>query len=622
METKYIWLTAFVGIYWAYCLFWGFKGARAAKTSTDYFLAGRSIGVWVFVLAATATSFSGWTFVGHPGKIFTDGLPYAFASFYALTIPFTGVLFLRRQWVLGRAYNYITPGEMYSDYYGGNAMRLLTVLVAFLFSVPYLGVQLKASGSLFNVLSDGFISVNLGMFALTAIVVIYVASGGLKSVAYVDCAQAVLLAVGIAILGGVALHYSGGWSGFTSGLSNLVMKDVSSGQNLTPDGYSMKVAIPGSIQMVSAGAKAAGGAWTGIMCMTYMFALMGIQSSPAFSMWAFANKTPQAFRWQQVVASSLIVGIILFTFTIFQGLGAHILVENGILKNITDTNLIPELINLLSATAPWLVGLLAVCALAAMQSTGSGYMSTFSAMVTRDIYAKYISPDASDSNQKNIGRLFVVMVAGAALIVAANSSQAIVMLGGLAVAYGFQMYPALIGLCYYKGFTTKGVVYGLIVGLIAVTLTDKTSAWFGVPWGAYPLTIHSAGWGIFFNLLTTFSVSKFFVESNAEKEMKEKKHQLLQAVTGLNTERKKKVKLAWALTLFWFLVGFGPFATIGNDLFSNPNSPSLWAPFGLPSLWVWQLVFLGYGIFVMWFLAFHMGMSEPIDPEKVKRQIT
>ena len=622
METKYIWLTAFVGIYWAYCLFWGFKGARAAKTSTDYFLAGRSIGVWVFVLAATATSFSGWTFVGHPGKIFTDGLPYAFASFYALTIPFTGVLFLRRQWVLGRAYNYITPGEMYSDYYGGNAMRLLTVLVAFLFSVPYLGVQLKASVSLFNVLSDGFISVNLGMFALTAIVVIYVASGGLKSVAYVDCAQAVLLAVGIAILGGVALHYSGGWSGFTSGLSNLVMKDVSSGQNLTPDGYSMKVAIPGSIQMVSAGAKAAGGAWTGIMCMTYMFALMGIQSSPAFSMWAFANKTPQAFRWQQVVASSLIVGIILFTFTIFQGLGAHILVENGILKNITDTNLIPELINLLSATAPWLVGLLAVCALAAMQSTGSGYMSTFSAMVTRDIYAKYISPDASDSNQKNIGRLFVVIVAGAALIVAANSSQAIVMLGGLAVAYGFQMYPALIGICYYKGFTTKGVVYGLIVGLIAVTLTDKTSAWFGVPWGAYPLTIHSAGWGIFFNLLTTFSVSKFFVESNAEKEMKEKKHQLLQAVTGLSKERKKKVKLAWALTLFWFLVGFGPFATIGNDLFSNPNSPSLWAPFGLPSLWVWQLVFLGYGIFVMWFLAFHMGMSEPIDPEKVKRQIT
>ena len=622
MEPKFAWLIAFVSIYWAYCLFWGFKGARSAKTSTDYFLAGRSIGIWVFVLAATATSFSGWTFVGHPGKIFTDGLPYAFASFYALTIPFTGVLFLRRQWVLGKAYRYITPGEMYSDYYGGNSIRLLTVLVAFLFSVPYLGVQLRASGALFNVLTDGLVSVNFGMFTLSAIVMIYVASGGLRSVAFVDCAQAILLALGITILGGIAIYYAGGYGGFTTGLADIVMADVTSGQNLTADGYSMKVAIPGSIQMVSAGSKAIGGPWTGIMCMTYMFALMGIQSSPAFSMWAFANKTSKAFRWQQVVASSMVIGILLFSFTIFQGVGGHILIANGVLDSANDNNLVPQLINLLSDAAPWLVGLLAVCALAAMQSTGAAYMSTFSAMVTRDIYAKFISPNASDKNQKLSGRIFVIIVTGAALIVAANSSQAIVMLGGLAVAYGFQMYPALIGLCYYKGFTQKGVVAGLVVGLIAVTLTDRTSAWFGVPWGAYPLTIHSAGWGIFFNLIITFLVSHFSAETDAERNNKAKKHQLLQAVSGMNSARKKKIRLAWILTLIWFLVGFGPFATIVNTIFSDPNSPALWAPFALPSIWVWQIMFLGYGIFVMWFLAFHMGMSEPIDPKKVENFLT
>ena len=622
MEPKFAWLIAFVSIYWAYCLFWGFKGARSAKTSTDYFLAGRSIGIWVFVLAATATSFSGWTFVGHPGKIFTDGLPYAFASFYALTIPFTGVLFLRRQWVLGKAYRYITPGEMYSDYYGGNSIRLLTVLVAFLFSVPYLGVQLRASGALFNVLTDGLVSVNFGMFTLSAIVMIYVASGGLRSVAFVDCAQAILLALGITILGGIAIYYAGGYGGFTTGLADIVMADVTSGQNLTADGYSMKVAIPGSIQMVSAGSKAIGGPWTGIMCMTYMFALMGIQSSPAFSMWAFANKTSKAFRWQQVVASSMVIGILLFSFTIFQGVGGHILIANGVLDSANDNNLVPQLINLLSDAAPWLVGLLAVCALAAMQSTGAAYMSTFSAMVTRDIYAKFISPNASDKNQKLSGRIFGIIVTGAALIVAANSSQAIVMLGGLAVAYGFQMYPALIGICYYKGFTQKGVVTGLVVGLIAVTLTDRTSAWFGVPWGAYPLTIHSAGWGIFFNLIITFLVSHFSAETDSERNNKAKKHQLLQAVSGMNSARKKKIRLAWILTLIWFLVGFGPFATIGNTIFSDPNSPALWAPFALPSIWVWQIMFLGYGIFVMWFLAFHMGMSEPIDPKKVENFLT
>ncbi len=619
MSPKLVWLMMFVGLYWAYCLFWGIKGARSARTSTDYFLAGRSIGLWVFVLAATATSFSGWTFVGHPGKIFTDGLPYAFASFYALTIPFTGVLFLRRQWVLGRAFSYITPGEMYSDYYGGNAIRLLTVLVALLFSVPYLGVQLRASGDLLNVLTDGMVSVNFGMLALSAVVVIYVASGGLRSVAYVDCVQCVLLALGICILGGVAIHYSGGWSGFVTGMADHVRTDIASNRDLTLAGHSSAVAIPGSIQIVSAGSKAVGGTWTGIMCMTYMFALMGIQSSPAFSMWAFSNKTSKPFRWQQVVASSVVIGVILFTLTIIQGMGGHVLINNGVIESANDKNLVPQLINLLSDSKPWLMGLLAVCALAAMQSTGAAYMSTFSAMVTRDIYKRYMDPNASDSAQKLGGRLMVVVVAGAALVVAAKSTSAIVMLGGLAVAYGFQMYPALIGVCYFPWLTRKGVVAGLVAGLVAVTLTDKTSIWFGVPWGAYPLTIHSAGWGIVFNLVVALIVSKLSGEKEDDRARKNKRHAFLQAVSGMTPERKKKVSLAWGLALIWFFVGFGPFATIGNSLFSDPNNPATWAPLGLPSLWVWQLLFLAYGIFVMWFLAFNMGLSEPVKPEEVER---
>ena len=617
MDSRLFWLMTFVGLYWIYCLFWGVKGARSSRTSADYFLAGRSIGIWVFILAATATSFSGWTFIGHPGKILTDGLPYAFASFYALTIPFTGVLFLRRQWVLGRAFQYITPGEMYSDYYGGNAMRLLTVLVAFLFSVPYLGVQLRASGDLFHVLTEGLVSVNFGMFALSAVVVIYVASGGLRSVAYVDCVQCILLALGISVLGVVTIHFAGGWSGFVEGLANYVREDVATGGGLTPTGHSPAVAVPGSIQWVSSGARAVGGPWTGIMCMTYMFALMGIQSSPAFSMWAFSNKTSRSFRWQQVVASSLVIGIMLFTFTIFQGMGGNVLVANGILESADDKNLVPQLINLLSDSTPWLVGLLAVCALAAMQSTGAAYMSTFSGMVTRDIYKRYVAPDAPDKSQKLSGRIFVILVAGAALIVAAKSTQAIVMLGGLAVAYGFQMYPALIGICYFPRFTRRGVVAGLIAGLVAVTLTDRTCALFPLPWGAYPLTIHSAGWGILFNLVTVLAVSFFSPESKEERAAKAKRHAFLRAVSGTSPEKKKKIGWAWILTAVWFLVGFGPFATFGNTIFSDPNQPATWAPWGLPSLWLWQLLFLLYGIFVMWFLAFHMELSKPIEPQRV-----
>ena len=618
MDAKIYWLLAFVGLYWSYCIFWGIKGAITSKTSEDYFVAGRSIGTWVFVLAATATSFSGWTFVGHPGKILTDGLPYAFASFYALTIPFTGVLFLRRQWVLGRVYNYVTPGEMYSDYYGGNSMRALTVLVAFLFSVPYLGIQLRASGALFNVLTDGLISTNLGMILLSTVVVIYVASGGLKSVAYVDCAQAILLALGIIVLGVITIKWIGGWNLFTEGIGVLVKNDLISGNRLTLQGFSSRVAMPGSIQIVSSGSNAVGGVWTGMMCMTYMFALMGIQSSPAFSMWAYANKTSKPFRWQQVVASSIVIGIILFTFTIIQGMGADVLVLNGIFETISDSTLVPKLINLMSESAPWLVGLLAVCALAAMQSTGSAYMSTFSAMITRDIYKNYIDEEVTEDRQKFIGRLFVVVVAVAALVVAIVSTDALVMLGGLAVAYGFQMYPALFGNLYCKWISKTGVTMGLIAGLLAVTLTDKMSSVFPLPWGAYPLTIHSAGWGIFFNIIFTGFGSYFFPDSDQKNLDKEKRHAFLSEVAGVPESKKKLVPLAYCLVIFWFLFGFGPFAMIGNTLFSDPNIPATWAPFNLPSIWIWQLVFLFFGIFVMWFLAFYMGFSQPISSKKLE----
>ena len=618
MDAKIYWLLAFVGLYWSYCIFWGIKGAITSKTSEDYFVAGRSIGTWVFVLAATATSFSGWTFVGHPGKILTDGLPYAFASFYALTIPFTGVLFLRRQWVLGRVYNYVTPGEMYSDYYGGNSMRALTVLVAFLFSVPYLGIQLRASGALFNVLTDGLISTNLGMILLSTVVVIYVASGGLKSVAYVDCAQAILLALGIIVLGVITIKWIGGWNLFTEGIGVLVKNDLISGNRLTLQGFSNRVAMPGSIQIVSSGSNAVGGVWTGMMCMTYMFALMGIQSSPAFSMWAYANKTSKPFRWQQVVASSIVIGIILFTFTIIQGMGADVLVLNGIFDTISDSTLVPKLINLMSESAPWLVGLLAVCALAAMQSTGSAYMSTFSAMITRDIYKNYIDEEVTEDRQKFIGRLFVVVVAVAALVVAIVSTDALVMLGGLAVAYGFQMYPALFGNLYCKWISKTGVTMGLIAGLLAVTLTDKMSSIFPLPWGAYPLTIHSAGWGIFFNIIFTGFGSYFFPDSDQKNLDKEKRHAFLSEVAGVPESKKKLVPLAYCLVIFWFLFGFGPFAMIGNTLFSDPNIPATWAPFNLPSIWIWQLVFLFFGIFVMWFLAFYMGFSQPISSKKLE----
>lgn len=635
METKIVWLFTFVAAYWAYCIFWGIKGARAATTASDYFIAGRSIPIWVFVLAATATSFSGWTFMGHPGLLYRDGFQYAYASFYAITIPFTGVIFLKRQWILGKRFGYITPGEMFADYFKSDAIRILTVVVALVFSIPYLGVQLRASGFLFNVLTDGMLGVETGMWMLSAVVFIYVASGGLRAVAYVDTVQCILLAGGIIAIGLITLNAVGGWTALNEGIGKLTSPDSLAAlggevmdKKRTMDGFSHYIAVPGVIQFIPAGTKAVGGAWTGIMILSYAFALMGIHSSPAFSMWAFANKNPRPFAPQQVWASAFGIGGILIFFTAMQGLGGHLIggdprmidagfVTNNILNVGGDLMkmpgkqgmIVPALINLLSSTAPWAVGLLSVCALAAMQSTGAAYMSTAGGMLTRDLYKHFFNPTASHATQKMIGRIGVGIIVLSALVVATTSKDALVLLGGLAVAYGFQMWPALIGICYWPFLTRRGITVGLILGLLVVTCTETIGQkWFGITaWGRWPWTIHSAGWGIIFNLGSAILISA--VTQNPEsRSHRQKFHDFLKEHAGVPESKKGLVPMAWIIVIVWFIFAQGPGVVIGNTLFGNPNDAATWI-FGMPSIWVWQIIWWALGVGMMWFLAYKLGMS-------------
>ena len=646
MEAKIVWLFFFVVLYWVYCIYWGWRSSQMARTATDYFIAGRTLSLWVFVLAATATSFSGWTFMGHPGLVYRDGFQYAYASFYTITIPFTGVIFLKRQWMLGKRFGFVTPGEMLGSYFQGDLIRVLTVVVALLYSIPYLGVQLGASGYLFNVITvtenfpDGMFTQNVGMWILSIVVFIYVASGGLRAVAYVDTLQCILLALGIIIYGSIALSFVGGWDALQEGLAKLAASDV--GKWGTTKGYgggdyNAYFAIPGVIQFTAGLGKATpvGGLWTGIMCLTYMFALMGIQSAPAFTMWSFANTDPRPFAPQQVWASSLGIGFILFFFTAFTGMGAHLLGANPLvtdaglaLSNVLPASiaakpdsLVPHYMNLVAEAAPWLVGILAICALAAMQSTGAAYMSTAGGILTRDIYKRYLNPASTHKMQKLAGRMGVGFIVISALLVATYSRDALVLLGGLAVAFGFQMWTPLAAVCWIPWITRQGASYGLLAGIIGVIFTEK----FGIGiladmgldfWGRWPWTIHSAGWGMLLNA-TTCAIVSSQTQDEAQRAHRMKYHDFLKEHASLSPGKRGLVPVAWGITLAWMFFGIGPGAVIGNDIFGAPNAGVDGWTFGMPSIWAWQILFWMLGVGMMWFLAYKMEMSTIPDKEIV-----
>ena len=123
-------------------MYWPLKRQKKIYTPAEFFIYGRQMPSWVFALVATGTLFSGWFFIIHPSLIFANGLPYAMTTLSVVTIPLIGVFFMKRQWMLSKRYGFITPSDMLSTYFRSEIIRILVVVVAIFFAVPFLALQL------------------------------------------------------------------------------------------------------------------------------------------------------------------------------------------------------------------------------------------------------------------------------------------------------------------------------------------------------------------------------------------------------------------------------------------------------------------------------------------------
>ena len=595
MSVKIYWLCGFIALYWLYCLYWGVRGMRAARTATDYFLAGRRIPGGVFIMTVTAASFSGWIFIGHPGPIFDHGLPDTFAAFCAIMISLAGVLFLKRQWMLGKRFGYVTPGDMFADYFKGDGIRILTLIAALLFSIPYLGVQFRASGFLVEDLTGGLIPLETGMWMSAAIMLLYVVSGGWRAVACVGTVQCLLLIAGLIMTGIItigAIITMGGWEAFRSGLTALT-GSAQTGAPLT--GRGEYVGVPGVIRFTAGGGAEdpMGGIGTGLMIMSHMIALLGVQAAPAFSMWAFGSASPRPFAPQQVWAGSLMMGAVLFLFA-----------ASRMLPTPEYSGMpVSAYVSTLCDDWPWLAGLLSVCVLAAMHSTGASHLSAAGAMLTRDLYKRYLHPTADHPIQKFFGRICAVLITLAALLTASFTADTLVLLGSLALAFGVQLLPGLAGICYVPWLTRQGCTYGLMAGFIMAAATESVGvtlqSWIlDAPlWGRWPLTIHSAVWGLAVNVIVTLILSATGQGDQAGRTHRTAFHDFLRAHAQIPPHKRKLLPLAWVICIAWTVMAMGPGAVIGTWIF------------GIPSPWAWQILFWLLGVGVMWFLAYKMELS-------------
>ncbi|MCM2285818.1 MAG: sodium:solute symporter family protein [Desulfobacula sp.] len=580
MESKVIWVWAMLIFYCIYCFWWGLKGFFSEKTSSGYAIAGRSIPFVAFLMAATAASFSGWTFIGHPGLIWKAGLAYAFASFYVLTIPITGAFFAKRNWLMGKRYGFITPGDMFAYYYNSEALRWLSVLTAFLYSIFYCGLQLIAAAKLFYWVAG--VPETIGLWFMAGIVWFYVVTGGLKASTWVGAFQFVLLVGGIVMLGVYVVidPLFGGWSQFSASMAKLDPKLLT---------------VPKVIHF------GLGGGWTAVMILTYMFALMGIQSSPAFTLWNFGIKSPKPLAWQQVFMSTFIVGFALFFFTAFQGMGAKLLELAGQLAPKVDGDVVPML--MAKFLPGWALGLVFLGAIAAIHSTAAPYIGTGGTIIQRDVWWRYVRKQGGSNNEQIwTNRVFVTLLSLAAVVVSITATDAIVMIGGFATAFGTIMYLLLIGVHYGFRFPSIGAILGMIAGIVACFLTYYTYK--------YPLSMHTAFWGIFTGLVVAYLCRGIGFKDSEETIARQKEVRTWMDSIDAPSENGQKWRNRMKILVpVWYFFALGPGIMMGNTGFSIA---------GFPPLWSWQIVWWIVGIVMMWALCFKAEMATTTE-EQIRR---
>ncbi len=628
MSGKIYTLITLLAFYWFFCLYVGFKNQKKIVTPVDFFIFGRQLPSWSYFAIITGTIFSGWIFFVQPALIFVNGFPFSITSLCVIAIPLVGVLFSKRQWMLSKRFGYVTPSEMISDYFKSDILRILIVTITLGFSIPFIAMQLSLGGLLISILTDNLIGPVSAAILIGAIISIYLSTGGIKSIIYIDAIQFLLIIFGIFCIGFMTYDLVGGWDLLNESLSRIA--SLKGSLFNIQEKYNSYLSIPGTIKTVQLMNEnlSYNGIWTSSMILTFVIGLTGIQMSPNISMLTYASKDTGYFGTQQIWFSGFLMGFILIFFSTGIGVGSTLLGANSYvnesgnnISNILPQNLYPEnsasivpfIINLVGEYSAVFFSILAICAIASIQSTSSLYLTT-SAIITRDIIKRFFIKNLINDKQIFCSRILIMIIFLVSLILSIISGGNIIGLGSFALAIACQMFVPLISICYFSWFTKQGVSFGIIVGIITVIFTEGIGQQlFGnaIGWNKWPLTIHSSVWGVLFNLISATTIS-FITQDLKETKNKRKFHDFIIENKNYSLSRRSLKPSAWIISVGWTFFAFGPGLLIGNELFGKAKNVESWS-FGMPSLWVWQIVFWILGVLLIWFLAIKMEMSTSTD---------
>lgn len=187
-------LALFVILYMVISIGIGLYASLRVHNSSDYVVAGRSLPIYITIATVFATWFGSEAVLGIPATFIESGLGGIVADPFGagLCLIFVGVFFAARLYRM----KLLTIGDFFRQRYG----RSVELLVAIAICISYLGwvsAQIVALGLVINLVSDGAISMEVGMLVGIGAVLIYTIFGGMWSVVITDFVQMVMILIGL-----------------------------------------------------------------------------------------------------------------------------------------------------------------------------------------------------------------------------------------------------------------------------------------------------------------------------------------------------------------------------------------------------------------------------------------
>ena len=461
-------------------MFIGILSARKTKTLSDYWVAGRSVGVFTNASAISSNYLSAASFLGVAAFIWAhgfDGVWYAtgFAAGYILLL-----LFIASP--LRRFGQYTIP-DFCAGRFNSVRLRRIGILWTVVISSLYIIAQMVGVGTLMEAVTG--LPWAVGVILLGGVITLYVAFGGMTGVTFTQMLQFWIMLTAMLLPLFVLMARQPYPQLLRHAYQDTVASATLAGHEagrtvqgtpaFAPD---VRETFPSGRDWLSPFKR-----WNLFGSISLLIALVcGTAGLPHILARFYTNPDAAKARWSTVWVL-LFIGVFYILTPMWGTYARFVLGPDAVLRNAEGVPNPNSLMLVTSAdVGEWAVALVAAGAIAALLSTVSGLLIALSSAFAHDFYGSILRPQATDTQRIIAAKVAVVCCGAVAIGVGLSFRDAnIAWMVGLAFAVAAStFFPLLTCGIWWRRMTEQGAYAGIMVGGVisaAVVIGKLAGLW-------------------------------------------------------------------------------------------------------------------------------------------------